>query len=296
MTWGQIFLVAPNRGGSAEWSSRHEQSSGKTGVSGTDRDPSEMPADATARRTGEIPGKAALPSQPPGGACLVMDGMPILNQCLPQIGSYFGAELCVVDLNADKDTDLLLVSAPTYTEGDREGKVFVYYSERNGFSYSYTELVGMGGQRGRFGSSVSSPTDLNGDRFNDVVIGAPLEDDGQGSIYIFNGKVGGIVPTYSQRIGGSSVRPGLRLFGISLSQSSLDQSNDNLPDIAVGSMGTVLLLRSPKLCTHSSRPAVDHSAPLPVLVFSAVRGWGDCPHTVEENLYSAYGEAASALH
>lgn len=46
----------------------------------------------------------------------------------PQIGSYFGAELCVVDLNADSYTDLLLVSAPTYTEGDREGKVFVYNS------------------------------------------------------------------------------------------------------------------------------------------------------------------------
>lgn len=46
----------------------------------------------------------------------------------PQIGSYFGAEVCVVDLNNDKNTDLLLVSAPTYTEGDREGKVFVYYN------------------------------------------------------------------------------------------------------------------------------------------------------------------------
>ncbi|XP_056628082.1 integrin alpha-M-like isoform X2 [Triplophysa dalaica] len=167
-----------------------------------------------------------------------------LDSPKPQIGSYFGAELCVVDLNADKDADLLLVSAPTYTEGDREGKVFVYKSHRNGFTYLNTELVGMAGQRGRFGSSVSSPTDLNGDRFNDVVIGAPLEDDGQGSIYIFNGKDGGIVPTYSQRIGGSSVQSGLRLFGISLSQSSLDQSQDNLADIAVGSMGTVLLLRS----------------------------------------------------
>lgn len=45
----------------------------------------------------------------------------------PQTGSYFGAEVCVVDLNSDKNTDLLLVSAPTYTENSREGKVFVYY-------------------------------------------------------------------------------------------------------------------------------------------------------------------------
>ncbi len=42
------------------------------------------------------------------------------------------------------------------------------------------------------------------------------------------------------------MRPGLRFFGISLSQSSPDQTQDNLPDIAVGSMGAVLLLRSVK--------------------------------------------------
>ncbi|KAA0713878.1 hypothetical protein E1301_Tti010021 [Triplophysa tibetana] len=35
----------------------------------------------------DIRGKAALPSQPPGGACLVMDGMPILNQCLGKKGA-----------------------------------------------------------------------------------------------------------------------------------------------------------------------------------------------------------------
>lgn len=47
-----------------------------------------------------------------------------------------------------------------------------------------------------------------------------------------------------QRIAGSSVRTGLKFFGISLSQSSLDQTRDSLPDIAVGSKGAVLLLRS----------------------------------------------------
>ncbi|XP_051958842.1 integrin alpha-X [Xyrauchen texanus] len=164
----------------------------------------------------------------------------------PQIGSYFGAEVCVVDLNSDAITDLLLVSAPTYTEADREGKVFIYsfLSCSRTLLYQITVLVGMAGQRGRFGSSLSSPADLNGDGFMDVLIGAPLEEDGQGSIYIFNGGVDRINPTYSQRIAGSSVQPGLRFFGISLSQSSLDQSGDNLPDIAVGSMGAVLIFRS----------------------------------------------------
>uniref|UniRef100_A0A8C2KAZ2 VWFA domain-containing protein n=1 Tax=Cyprinus carpio TaxID=7962 RepID=A0A8C2KAZ2_CYPCA len=162
----------------------------------------------------------------------------------PQIGSYFGAEVCVVDLNKNSRTVLLLVSAPTYIEPDREGKVFVYtFNHRSYFDFSGMELVGMAGQRGRFGSSLASPADLNGDGYMDVLIGAPLEEDGQGSIYIFNGGAYQINPTYSQRIAGSSVRLGLRFFGISLSQSSLDQSRDSLPDIAVGAMGAVLLLR-----------------------------------------------------
>ncbi|CAM4706712.1 unnamed protein product [Leuciscus chuanchicus] len=162
----------------------------------------------------------------------------------PQIGSYFGAEVCVVDLNSDSITDLLLVSAPMYIESDREGLVFVYIVTRRANLFYSDTLVGMAGQRGRFGSSLASPADLNGDGFMDVLVGAPLEEDGQGSIYIFNGIDGGIISKYSQRIAGSSVRPGLRFFGISLSQSSLDQTQDNLPDIAVGSKGAVLLLRS----------------------------------------------------
>ncbi|KAK2876897.1 hypothetical protein Q8A67_020993 [Cirrhinus molitorella] len=163
----------------------------------------------------------------------------------PQIGSYFGAEVCVVDLNNDSTTDLLLVSAPTYMEPDREGKVFVCSFNQNlYFSFSGTVLEGMAGQRGRFGSSLASPADLNGDGFMDVLIGAPLEEDGQGSIYIFNGGPYQINPTYSQRIAGSSVQSGLRFFGISLSQFSLDQSRDKLREVAVGSMGAVLLLRS----------------------------------------------------
>ncbi|XP_059387707.1 integrin alpha-X-like [Carassius carassius] len=163
----------------------------------------------------------------------------------PQIGSYFGAEVCVVDLDRFSRTVLLLVSAPTYMEPDREGKVFVYtFNRRSYFVFSGLELVGTPDQRGRFGSSLASPADLNGDGYMDVLIGAPLEENGEGSIYIFNGGEYQIDPKYSQRIAGSSVTSGLRFFGISLSQSSLDQSTDSLPDIAVGAMGAVLLLRS----------------------------------------------------
>ncbi|XP_062389316.1 integrin alpha-M-like, partial [Sardina pilchardus] len=119
-----------------------------------------------------------------------------------------------------------------------------YYGFQASVSDTGVSLLGLEGQRGRFGSSLASLADLNGDGIRDVAVGAPLEDNGQGSVYIFNGRRGGINPTYSQRIAGWSVRSGLRFFGLTVAQSALDQSGDGLPDIAVGSKGAVLLLRS----------------------------------------------------
>ncbi|XP_051530917.1 integrin alpha-M-like [Myxocyprinus asiaticus] len=217
-----------------------------------------------------------------------------LDSPQPQIGSYFGAEVCVVDLNSDSNTDLLLVSAPTYTMADGEGKVFVYsLSPHKPYAtFSRTVLVGIAGQWGRFGSSLASPADLNDDGFRDVLIGAPFEEDRQGSIYIFNGRNGVISSTYSQRIVGSSVERGLQYFGISLSQLSLDQSGDNLPDIAVGSMGAFLLLRS--------RPIMRLETKVTYRLSKIPTSESDCPKTLENTLtvcftMSAYKHAVTGL-
>lgn len=44
---------------------------------------------------------------------------------LGQLGSYFGASVCAVDLNADGFSDLL-VGAPMQSTIREEGRVFVY--------------------------------------------------------------------------------------------------------------------------------------------------------------------------
>ena len=60
-------------------------------------------------------------------------------------------------------------------------------------------LRGDASGQGRFGSSLAVLPDLNGDGLNDLAVGAPLENGGQGSIYIFHGEIGGrIRTTYSQ--------------------------------------------------------------------------------------------------
>eukprot|EP00061_Rhincodon_typus_P003621 g20538.t1 len=53
-------------------------------------------------------------------------------------------------------------------------------------------------QNSRFGSAIAGVRDLNHDSFNDVVVGAPLEDDHRGAIYVFHGYNKNILKEYKQ--------------------------------------------------------------------------------------------------
>ncbi|XP_028989440.1 integrin alpha-M-like [Betta splendens] len=165
-----------------------------------------------------------------------------------QSGEYFGAELRAMDVNRDSVTDLILISAPMYKESDREGIVYVCTLTVLNVICDFDSPVilrGAASAKGRFGSSLAVLPDLNTDGLNDLAVGSPLEDDGQGSIYIFQGEAGTrIDPTFSQRIPASEVQSGLKFFGLLISQSTFDRSGDRLPDLAVGSKGRVVLLRS----------------------------------------------------
>lgn len=59
-------------------------------------------------------------------------------------------------------------------------------------------LRGVRSPRARFGSSLAILPDLNSDGLNDLAVGAPLEDDGQGAVYVFNSERTGISTTFSQ--------------------------------------------------------------------------------------------------
>uniref|UniRef100_A0A8C7PMN5 VWFA domain-containing protein n=1 Tax=Oncorhynchus mykiss TaxID=8022 RepID=A0A8C7PMN5_ONCMY len=174
-----------------------------------------------------------------------------------QIGAYFGAEVCAMDVNKDSYSDLVLISAPMFTDRDREGRVYVCtINDWSGVACQLNAemtLVGDAGQMGRFGTSLAPLPDLNMDGFNDLAVGAPLENDGQGSVYIFHGTSSGISKIKSQKISASDVQSGLKYFGLSISQTSLDMSLDSLPDLAVGSKGAVLLLRSRPIVTLMAR-------------------------------------------
>lgn len=51
---------------------------------------------------------------------------------------------------------------------------------------------------GRFGASIAEVGEMTGDRWTDVAIGAPMEDNNQGAVYIFQGNSKSINQVYSQ--------------------------------------------------------------------------------------------------
>uniref|UniRef100_A0A3B3I7N6 VWFA domain-containing protein n=1 Tax=Oryzias latipes TaxID=8090 RepID=A0A3B3I7N6_ORYLA len=177
------------------------------------------------------------------GAVEVVSGdtfKQLINPSQLQAGEYFGAVLCAMDVDNDSFSDLILISSPMYKEADREGRVYCSFERPS----SQTILRGDPTTKGRFGSALAVLPDLNMDTFNDLAVGAPLEDDGQGSIYIFHGERDKIInPSYSQRISASEVQSGLKFFGVSFTQWSSDQSGDGLPDLVVGSKGVAPLLK-----------------------------------------------------
>uniref|UniRef100_A0A672YD92 Integrin, alpha 10 n=1 Tax=Sphaeramia orbicularis TaxID=375764 RepID=A0A672YD92_9TELE len=161
-----------------------------------------------------------------------------------QIGSYYGSEVCGLDIDQDGITDVLLVAAPMFLGyGNKEaGRVFV----SNG-----TLKAEEKSQDARFGYALASAPDLNQDGFTDLLVGAPLEDDHRGAIYVYHGDGIHIIHNYKQRIPGSSISPSLQYFGRSVS-ARLDLDGDQLIDLAVGAQGSAVVLRWVEINTSIS--------------------------------------------
>ncbi|XP_036393671.1 integrin alpha-E [Megalops cyprinoides] len=188
------------------------------------------------------------------GAILVFNSSSHkLIQRLPgdQVGSYFGSELCALDTDMDEDTDHLLVGAPFFHRRGEEGRVYVYKLDKGQFRKEKFELWGVEEHTfARFGSAIASIGDIDGDRFSDVAVGAPLEGEeravSSGCVYIYNGYEGGIRPRFSQRISAADLKLKLRYFGRAVSRmlDPGDNRKQTTEFISVGSEGGITVLRT----------------------------------------------------
>ncbi|MCI4393824.1 hypothetical protein PGIGA_G00161930 [Pangasianodon gigas] len=158
------------------------------------------------------------------------------------LASSFGYELAVVDLNGDGWQDLV-VGAPQFfiKDGDIGGAVYVYINQNGDWDKAIKTRID-GAKNSMFGLAIENLGDLSLDGFNDVAVGAPYDDEGAGSVYIYHGSSDGLKKEPAQVLKGRNLN--IKMFGYSLA-GNMDLDNNQHPDMAVGSLSdTVVVYRA----------------------------------------------------
>jgi hypothetical protein len=136
-------------------------------------------------------------------------------------------------VNGDGYSDVI-VGAWALTNGQaNEGKAFVYHGSASGLATTANWTAESNQAGARFGSSLSTAGDVNGDGYSDVIVGADWYDNGQdneGRAYVYHGSASGLAPAAnwtaeSDQIGAS--------FGWSVSTAG-DVNGDGYSDVIVG--------------------------------------------------------------
>lgn len=136
------------------------------------------------------------------------------------------------DVNGDGRSDVI-VSAQFYNNG--RGRAYVYYGTASGLEADPSWVNdGEPNEHGepRFGSSVASAGDVNGDGFSDVIVGASHFTNCPrcaGAAYVFLGSSEGLPKTYSWRLS-----PGGGVYFGETVASAGDVNGDGFSDVIVG--------------------------------------------------------------
>ncbi|XP_061631087.1 integrin alpha-11-like [Phyllopteryx taeniolatus] len=161
-----------------------------------------------------------------------------------QMGSYYGSVLLSMDVDGDSRSDLLLVAAPMYCSHDAHetGKVYIHTLDTHAKAPLALQgaLLPSPAHNSRFGAALAQIPDVNADGFNDLAVGAPLEDDHRGALYLYHGHRRSIHAHHAQRLTAVSLDLGLKYFGQSLHAG---KDGDGLGNVAVGALGAAVIVR-----------------------------------------------------
>ena len=137
------------------------------------------------------------------------------------------------DVNGDGYDDVLIGAPKQKRTVDREGVVHLFWGSPGGLS-SFPDWSAAGGQQGTdFGTSVAWAGDLNGDGYDDVIIGAPYYNGPTevqvGAVFVYLGGPVGLGEDPDQVLMGLSKSE----FGFSVGGVG-DVNGDGLDDVIVG--------------------------------------------------------------
>jgi hypothetical protein len=119
---------------------------------------------------------------------------------------------------------------------DYEGGAFVYYGSAGGLAFDPLWTANGGQGASCFGHSVSSAGDVNGDGYDDVIVGAHKYDNGhtnEGRAFVFHGSASGLSPTADWTAESDQTNA---YFGVSVSGAG-DVNGDGYDDVIVGAHG-----------------------------------------------------------
>ncbi|XP_071966209.1 integrin alpha-6-like isoform X2 [Antedon mediterranea] len=187
----------------------------------------------------------------------IVEQVLVVHQVLhgESLTESFGYETCTVDLNGD-GLDDLVVGAPLHYNRKEQigGRIYIYINDGEGLlggaNNKYQEAIN-GPLDSMYGISIANLGDLNYDTFQDVAVGAPYENYGEGAVYIYMGSKDGTVGNPVQKITPQSLNVDLKgapfpnnTFGYSLS-GGMDMDNNSFPDLLIGAFESneVILLR-----------------------------------------------------
>ncbi|MEZ4823408.1 MAG: integrin alpha, partial [Ignavibacteria bacterium] len=152
-----------------------------------------------------------------------------------QASANFGWSVATAgDVNGDGYSEVI-IGAPNYDNGQTdEGGVFVYYGSITGLSFSPGWTKEINQASAKFGWSVATAGDVNGDGYSDVIIGAPYYDSiqsNEGRAYIYLGSPSGLQSGYFWKFESNQVDAN---FGYSVACAG-DINNDGYSDVIIGS-------------------------------------------------------------
>ncbi len=153
-----------------------------------------------------------------------------LNQAEAQLGSSVAF---AGDINGDGFSDVI-VGAPQYDLGqENEGIAIVFLGAAGGLS-QVPQTLQRNQEASSFGTSLASAGDVNGDGYDDVIIGAPGYNNGEafeGAAFLYYGSPGGLIdaPVVLEK------NQAFSFFGFSVSTAG-DVNGDGYDDVLVGSL------------------------------------------------------------
>lgn len=138
---------------------------------------------------------------------------------------------CAGDLNQDGYDDIVIGAG---ADGYYQGRIYVYYGSAAGVpTTGATPIYGPASETSYFGRALAGAGDVNGDGYDDLIVGGYLADSSTGQAYVFLGSSDGLPAHPDTRLNGPATHSE---FGVSVANAG-DVNHDGYGDVIVGAKG-----------------------------------------------------------